>query len=395
MTQKKSINVLLVDQAVTFGGSIVVLSNIVNNMSEGIRCSVLYEVQNLIAEFLINDNIIKHRVPTLINYHSAGRIDSKLNSIRNKILRVFFKKLLLIGKYISSVLQILRIMRIIIQYRIDVIHSNNSREAVTAAIILRKKIVLHLHGVWADHSDYMRKKIDVFVSISEFIKNRMVDKGYNKDKIIVIPNPVINKSIDVVKLASYREKFDIAESDKVFGVVGRIVGWKGQLEFLEAASIVMQKMSGVKALIIGDISDGSTEYLDQIESRIKELGLQDRVIITGYIEDIHNATAMLDVLVHCSIKPEPFGLVITEAMVLGIPVIGSNIGAPSEIIKEGSTGYIVDPNDSKKMSSRLIEILSNDDLAQELGGNGRKEALDNYNITSYISRISDVYNNIC
>ena len=253
-----------------------------------------------------------------------------------------------------------------------------------------------MHGIGPIERVGLGSSNDKCISISEYIKDQVVNKyGYDSGKVVVIPNPVLDIKPDVDKVAEYKNKFQISEGQKVFGVVGRIMSWKGQLQFLDAVPHVVEQLPNVKALLIGDISDGDESYLVEVNDKIKKLGIQDNVVITGYIQDVHNAVAMLDLLVHCSILPEPFGLVITEAMIQGIPVIGSDLGAPSEIIDDGKTGYIINPFDSEQMAKQIIKLLSNDDLTREFGERARAVAIKKYDVSNYARDVAKVYRGLC
>ena len=391
---RPSLNVLMVDQAITFGGSIVVMANIANNFPSNVLCSVIYEVNNDIADTFFSEHVRKRSVRNMLDYRTAGQMSAWIHSFKLKVFKVLCFKLLAMGKIVANILQVIRISRIILVDRIDIVHSNNSNAAIIAAKLLRKKVILHLHGIGSYEKDRLREKVDGYISISKFVSNQAIIKGYSKNKITLLPNPVLDVKIDTVRSNFFRKKFNIGDSDKVLGVVGRIIDWKGQLEFLDAAGIVMEKMDGVKVLIIGDISDGTEEYLEKVKNKITKLGITDKVILTGYISDIHNVMANLDLLVHCSILPEPFGLVITEAMSLGIPVVASDKGAPPEIVKIGETGFIVDPNDKDQMASYILNILGNDELARIMGNKAKDDVFENYNIKNYMNSLTNKYENL-
>ena len=396
MAPKKTINILMIDQAVTFGGSIVVMANIANNLQDDFHCTVIYEIPHSMGNFLFRNNVKKYRVYNLLNYHVAGSIASKIRAFKSKALRLLCFKSLAASKYISSLIQIIRISIIIMANNIKIVHSNNSREAIIAASLLRRKIVLHLHGGVGGKNvkDPVRNKANTYIAISKCVAEQAISKHYDKDKITTIPNPVVLKEVDINRKNFYMEKFNINKTQKVFGIVGRIIDWKGQLEFLDAVSIVASKMDNVKILIIGDSSDGDEQYLKKVKAKILKLNLQNNVTITGYIEDIHNIMANLNVLVHCSIGIEPFGLVITEAMSLGIPVIAADFGAPIEIVKNAETGYLVNPNNATKLSEYIIKILCDKNLESSLGKSAKDDVLRRYNIKCYIKNISQLYKSL-
>ncbi len=115
------------------------------------------------------------------------------------------------------------------------------------------------------------------------------------------------------------------------------------------------------------------------------------VIITGFVKNVQSFYQLMDVCVHTSIEPEPFGLVITEAMAYGVPVVASDRGAPKEIIKHGVDGFIVDPEETGKLAETIIQLLSDEDLRCKIGDKGSESVRRDYNLTNYSQLIKRVY----
>ena len=99
----------------------------------------------------------------------------------------------------------------------------------------------------------------------------------------------------------------------------------------------------------------------------------------------------MDVCVHTSIEPEPFGLVITEAMLYGIPVVASDRGAPKEIVEDGLSGFLIDPEDTGKLAETIIQLLSDESLRYEIGNKGSERVKKVYNLTEFGHSLNEVY----
>jgi len=181
----------------------------------------------------------------------------------------------------------------------------------------------------------------------------------------------------------------------VLGIVGRIVRWKGHVEFLKAANIVMKAIPDLKLLIVGDYSDGEKAYQDRITRMVEEGEFKDRIIFTGYVKNVGEHYSLMDVCVHASIQPEPFGLVITEAMSYGVPVVASNRGAPQEIISDGLDGYLVDPEATDVFADRIFALLTNDNLRSRIAANGKERVLRDYPLESYAHEMERIYLDMC
>ena len=149
-----------------------------------------------------------------------------------------------------------------------------------------------------------------------------------------------------------------------------------------------------KALIVGDFSDGDAGYQEKIQTMVDESGFSDRILMTGYVKDIGRIYSIMDVCVHASIEPEPFGLVIIEAMANGVPVIASDLGAPKEIITDGVNGYLVSPESSEKFAEMIIDLLSDVELRNKIGNKGREHVRKNYQVKEYAHSVEKIYSEV-
>jgi glycosyltransferase involved in cell wall biosynthesis len=86
--------------------------------------------------------------------------------------------------------------------------------------------------------------------------------------------------------------------------------------------------------------------------------------VARFRSDIEGELAQLDVLVHCSTIPEPFGMVVVEGMAAGLPVIATSTGGPTEVIQDGEDGMLVAPNDPGAIVDAVIRILSGDEAVR-------------------------------
>lgn len=151
----------------------------------------------------------------------------------------------------------------------------------------------------------------------------------------------------------------------VVGMVGRLAPWKGQHIFLDAFAQAFPD-SPARAVLVGSAMFGEEEYADSLRSQVWALGLEDRVEFRGYREDIWAELARLDILVHCSTTPEPFGQVVVEGMAAGVPVIAADAGGPAEIISDGVDGLLVPPVDVDALARSMRMLAANGDLRVSL-----------------------------
>jgi glycosyltransferase involved in cell wall biosynthesis len=94
------------------------------------------------------------------------------------------------------------------------------------------------------------------------------------------------------------------------------------------------------------------------------------------------------------VEAETFGRTVIEAMAHGKPIVATNVGAHAEIIETGVSGLIVEPNDPAALSDAIKKILSNDELAKQVGQNGYQRYTENYTMDTYCDKLESVYSEL-
>lgn len=122
----------------------------------------------------------------------------------------------------------------------------------------------------------------------------------------------------------------------------------------------------------------------------RALGCADRVGFTGFQSDMPSVMQALDIVVHASTEPEPFGLVLIEAMAAGRPLITSALGGASEIVTAGETALVHQAGDTSALESALLQLAQNPELRQRLADAGRRRA-EAYDVRLFAQRFCDVY----
>jgi glycosyltransferase involved in cell wall biosynthesis len=158
-------------------------------------------------------------------------------------------------------------------------------------------------------------------------------------------------------------------------MVGRIARWKGQHVFLEAFARAFRDGSETAALV-GEAMFGEADeaYGVELREKARMLGIADRVDFRGFREDVWAELAGMDVVVHASITPEPFGQVIVEAMLAGVPVIASAGGGPGEILTNGVDGLLYQAGDVDALVEALLRLRGDASLRNRLSANARIRA---------------------
>jgi glycosyltransferase involved in cell wall biosynthesis len=170
------------------------------------------------------------------------------------------------------------------------------------------------------------------------------------------------------------------------GLFGRISPWKGQHVAVEA----MEKLERGSLFLAGDALFGEDDYKCALIRRIGERGLSGRIHLLGFRDEVAPLMRQMDVIIHTSIAPEPFGRVIVEAMLAGRPVIATRGGGPEEIVEEGVNGWLVPPGDAGALAAAVDEVLRRPDAAARVAAHARTEALEKYTLSKTNAAIAQV-----
>jgi glycosyltransferase involved in cell wall biosynthesis len=165
-------------------------------------------------------------------------------------------------------------------------------------------------------------------------------------------------------------------------IVSQITQWKGIHVGLRAFAAALAAGLDAELNIVGDAIFGRLQYRDAVRKLAQDLGISDRVHWHGWVQPVDACFAQSDVLLHLPIEPEPLGQVVLEAQAMGLPVVASDGGGIPEIVRSGTTGYLVPHGDWRQAGARLVEL---DDvrLRRALGAAGRCRVLREFSMERY------------
>lgn len=194
--------------------------------------------------------------------------------------------------------------------------------------------------------------------------------------IEIVPNGFDPAPFDAVPdedVARLRAELN-PENRPVAAIFGRLARWKGQDVLIRAAS----RLPELAVWIVGDalFTEDDRAYADELRKLASSLG--GRVKFLGFRDDIPLLMKAADMVVHCSIAPEPFGRVIVEAMLARRPVIAARAGGPLEILADNTAGKLVSPGDVSSLEDALRRLLGSPEERLRLGEAGRKRAETEY-----------------
>jgi len=144
--------------------------------------------------------------------------------------------------------------------------------------------------------------------------------------------------------------------------------------------------------VVGNSDLGPKDYREKLDKLAGRLGIKEKVIFTGFREDLPQVMAAMDIIVVPS-AAEPFGRVIVEAMACGRPVIATNSGGAPEIVSE-ECGFLVEPEDPGGLKEKIICLLKGGNRFQQIKIAARKRAVDYFSIEKHVFEVENLYRQI-
>lgn len=286
--------------------------------------------------------------------------------------------------------------------QIDVIHNNTS--AVLEGCYVSK--ILNIPLVWVVHEIIIKPKL-IFniickiiahystetIVVSNAVKNHLLSSGYfKKNKIKVIHNGVDSSIFNPNTNCNYLySEWNIPNTAKVIGMIGRVNSWKGQEDFLIATNKVLENNKNVYAIIVGGVFVGEEKYKNILLENINKSSFKDRIIYSDYRNDTEAIHKLFDIFVLPSINPDPLPTVVLEAMATGKPIVGYAHGGVCEMVKNGVNGLLVEPRNPDLLANAINKLLQNKKLCKQMGKKSLERFNNNFSMTRYVNNYSKEY----
>lgn len=287
----------------------------------------------------------------------------------------------------------------------DIVHAYSIRTGWYAGRLCRR---LRVPMVWSIHDLFpfpwqrmwlkmvARHYAHAVVAYSGILQ-RQFGRGL-KHKVYLVPHGIDPERFSPMgdsQRAQVRQQFQTRADALVVLHMGRIMPFKGQHLFLQAAQRLLSKylhQHKPTFWLAGDDSMGDPRYAQRVQEESRKIQPFARWL--GFQCNVAPVIAAADVLVHCSTRPEPFGLVILEAMACGTAVVSANRGAPTEIIQHGHTGLLLPPNDVFALAEAVQSLLDDDERRRSLAANARWVVCERYTLQQHVQRLVDLYRSL-
>jgi glycosyltransferase involved in cell wall biosynthesis len=286
---------------------------------------------------------------------------------------------------------------------IEIIHAHLARDYPIAALAARKtrvKVVLTRHLLFPLNflHRFVLPKDATFIAVAEGVRHQLLQqKIIMPEQIKLIYNGVNIRHFAEAKKSvgkeNLRRQLNLKSDCRLIGIVGEIASHKGQMDFVRAAARVTEYFPEAEFLIVGQDGSANGKQQKSLENLIEELGLQNKIHLLGWTEDVASIFAALDVFVSASLT-EPFGLVIVEAMAAGCAIVATATDGAKEIINDEETGKLVSIANPIELSEAIIELLSDENLRQTLGKKAQLNAKEKFSVKIMVAQTEKIYREI-
>ena len=291
----------------------------------------------------------------------------------------------------------------------DVVYANTQKAWVLGAVaarLARRPAVWHLRDILtAEHFSRVNRRVAILLAnrlARLVIANSHATAQAFADAGGQAPTRVVYNGIDPEQFkpdpsrppaprAALRDAgITVPDSAPVLAVFGRLSAWKGQ----HVAVAALHHIPHAHLVIVGDALFGEDAYAAQLHEQASDPALAGRVHLAGFQSDIPALMRAVDLVLHTSTAPEPFGRVIVEAQLCGRPVIASDAGGASEIITDGQTGRLVTPDDPDELALTVNNLLADTRATQNLAKAGREDATIRFSLSALVRGVEDALTNL-
>ncbi|MFQ5768974.1 MAG: glycosyltransferase family 4 protein [bacterium] len=329
-------------------------------------------------------------------------------ALQIKDLNLFFvdaltRKIQIVNDFIAF----WKIYKIIKNGKFTIVHTHSSKPGFLgriAAKLAGVPVIIHtIHGF--PFNDFMNPIVKTFFVIVERFLSKISDKLVTvshlnlekavklrlaeRSKFVNIYSGIDFEKFDVkVNVQTKRRELGILNSEKIVGMVGRFSVQKAPLDFIKAIPEILKARHDVRFVLVGD-----GELRAKINKLSKKLGIDSKLHILGFREDIPELLQVFDVFVLTSLW-EGLGRSLTEAMYTGRPVVATNVEGVPELVKNGETGILVRPKDIHSIAQGILTLLSDEPRAKYLGQAAKHRITNSFRADTMIQELENVYHQI-
>ena len=395
--EKTPIRVLFLDHTAKLGGGEIALANLVRHLDRKVVCPIV---------LLFTRGPLQQRLEGSAETHVLSLAQSVLETKKDSL---GLKSLLQVRAIWLMFMQSCKVAHFARKMNIDLIHTNSLKADIIGSLAAKMAgipIVWHVRDrIEPDYLPEIVVRLFRFLSRSlpDFVianssatlatlhlngkrRGTAIASGIDPDRMRVVH--------DGCNVTTSPDSGDDSGPTVQIGLIGRISPWKGQEVFIKAAALVHQRHPQARFQIIGAPLFAERDYEVHLHHLCAEYKLERVVEFVGFVENVPDRIALLDIVVHASTTGEPFGQVIIEGMAEQKPVIATDGGGVPEIVQDGITGILVPMGDASRMAEAIDYLLTHPELAAEMGLRGRERVQSHFTIQKTARMVEAVYSDV-
>ena len=230
-------------------------------------------------------------------------------------------------------------------------------------------------------------KADRVVTVCEAFAKQLVNMGVPRERIHVQHNSIRPEpAVSAQEMHALRRKLGIYEDERVILAVGRLSKEKAQIDLLRAFENLRDPNPDRAKLVI--VGDGPER--ESLEAAAASLGIRDRVVFTGQVNNVQVYFATADVLVNPS-HSEGSPYVLLEAMAANLPIVATAVGGVPEMVENNQTALLVPAGDPRALADAIARVLSDKQLAQRLSASASTLGFLRFSPENYVRSLAKVY----
>lgn len=290
-----------------------------------------------------------------------------------------------------------KLIAILRHKKIDIVHTHSTPAHALALqakhiyghfkLVVHRRVDFRIKNNPVSLYKYKSRKVDKIIAISLFIKNLLLSQGIPESKITVIYSGIDVERFRQKPTADIRDEFQINKETRLIGNVAALTGHKDHSNLIRAMKIVEDQGVDFKLIVVGEGKEKG-----RIENEINNLGLKNRIVLTGFREDPHNLLHAFDLQVHSS-KDEGLGTSIIDALAVGIPVVATDAGGIPEILGNSEYGLIVPRMNPTALAEGILRVLRESDLMKRYKRSGPERAKE-FSVKAMIEKTYHLYKDI-
>jgi glycosyltransferase involved in cell wall biosynthesis len=263
----------------------------------------------------------------------------------------------------------LRIARAIKSERADIVHTHLSTASLWGGLGARIARCPSVATVQGRNTATCYRLVDRLIANSHAVKEHMVAQGIPADRIHVAHNAIdVGSFARTLSTEEAKRRLGLDPGCLVVGTAAHLSPKKGHMDLLRSARPVAERRQDAHFVFLGD-----GPMRKQLTASAEQWGVASRVTFLGFRRDVADVMSAYDVFVLASWW-EPFGLVLVEAMALGVPVIATRAGGVPEVVLEGETGLLVPPGDVEALTEAILRLADAPDLRRQMSAAGPARA---------------------